>query len=538
MKKLLPIDCIESLTPDIMRKTLHELRLHQIELETQNIELRRIHAELDCARARYFDLYENAPVGYCTLSEEGQVLEMNHTAAALLEEIKGSPPTLPITLYIYPDDQDIYYFMHKNLLATGTPQSCELRMRGKAETPLWVRLQAVKVQEIEGSTVHRLVISDITQRKHSEKQKELALAALKQSEARYLAIIEKQTELVCRYLPDGRLSFVNEAYVNYFGQHRQDILDRNYIPNIPVADIATIQERLHRISPSTPLIDFEHRVIMPNGSIRWQYWIHCGIYSAAGELLETQAVGRDITDRFQAERERDRLMEELSRKNAELERFTYTASHDLRSPLITIQGFASEMVICLAENDMENLKLFVQIILNSARHMDAMLQGLIKLARLGKAASEFTLVNLDTLLQEVRESLAGSLLQYEVTLILKDPLPSIKGCPTRLHELFQNLIENSIKFRTHNATPVITIGIIDNDTCYRIFVQDNGIGIAPEQQQTIFDLFCKLDVNSEGSGIGLSLVHRIVAMHNGKISVESSGAELGTTFWLELPKTG
>lgn len=117
------------------------------------------------------------------------------------------------------------------------------------------------------------------------------------NEGRYLSIIEGETELVCRYLPDGRLSFVNEAYARYYGKERQDLLDTNFLPQIPQPDLAMLLERINNISPEAPVTDFEHRIIMADGSVRWQHWVHRGIYSSGGELLEHQAVGRDVSER-------------------------------------------------------------------------------------------------------------------------------------------------------------------------------------------------------------------------------------------------
>lgn len=121
------------------------------------------------------------------------------------------------------------------------------------------------------------------------------------SEARYLSIIEGETELICRYLPDGRLSFVNEAYARYYGKERRKILNTNFIPEIPQPDLAMILDRINQITPDASTADFEHRVIMPDGAVRWQHWVHRGIYSSGGELLEHQAVGRDITERKRLE---------------------------------------------------------------------------------------------------------------------------------------------------------------------------------------------------------------------------------------------
>ena len=138
---------------------------------------------------------------------------------------------------------------------------------------------------------------DITDRKAAEQ-------ALQEGEARYRGIVEDQTELICRYLPDGRLSYVNEAYARYFGKDRSELMDRNYIPHIPDDDLRLIKEHIDSLTPLNPVTAFEHRVFMPgSGEVRWQRWTHRALHDAKGHLTEYQAVGRDITQRKLAEQE-------------------------------------------------------------------------------------------------------------------------------------------------------------------------------------------------------------------------------------------
>lgn len=142
-------------------------------------------------------------------------------------------------------------------------------------------------------------IRDISDRKQAE-------VALQESEARYHAIVEDQTDLICRYRPDGRLSFVNEAYLRCFDKKRNEVINRNYIPHIPEPDLSRVFEQLKGITPDSPIVNVEHRVIKPDGVMCWQHWVHRGIYSDDDIIVEYQAVGRDITDRKRAE---DELLE-------------------------------------------------------------------------------------------------------------------------------------------------------------------------------------------------------------------------------------
>jgi PAS domain S-box-containing protein len=176
---------LDVLSPATARLLLHELRVHQIELEIQNEELRRSREELEASRARYFDLYDLAPVGYFTLSETGMILEANLTAAALLGVARGALVKQPLSHFIFREDQDIYYRHRRQLFETGAPGVCELRLVRNGGSPYWARLEATTAQDDEGAPVYRAVVSDITQRKEAEAERERTLAA--EQEARTMA---------------------------------------------------------------------------------------------------------------------------------------------------------------------------------------------------------------------------------------------------------------------------------------------------------------------------------------------------------------
>ena len=156
----------DDLSPDEARKLIHELRVHQIELEMQNEELRRTQVELDEARDKYFDLYDLAPVGYMTVSEKGLILEANLTAAILLGAARNALINQPVSSFILKEDQDVYYHHRRRLLETCEPQVCEIRMVRAGRSPIWVRLDATVVQDVEnGYLLIRTTIIDITDRK-------------------------------------------------------------------------------------------------------------------------------------------------------------------------------------------------------------------------------------------------------------------------------------------------------------------------------------------------------------------------------------
>jgi PAS domain S-box-containing protein len=172
---LLP-EILESIAPEELQPLFHELRVNQIELEMQNEELRRTQVEREDARARYVDLYDFAPVGYLTLAETGLIQKANLTAATLLGLTREELIKKPITGFILPEDQDIYYLHRKQLSETGKSQTCELRMQGANAAPFWSRLEAVIVQDTDSALEHRVVLSNITERKRTEEELRLDAA--------------------------------------------------------------------------------------------------------------------------------------------------------------------------------------------------------------------------------------------------------------------------------------------------------------------------------------------------------------------------
>ena len=168
----LPIDT-DHLSPHQTKNLVHELQVHQIELKLQNEELRRTHAELETSNARYFDLYDLAPVGYITIDENGLILEGNLFAATMLDVPKGTLVKQPLTRFIFKEDQDLYYKHCKQLFGTGGPRTVELRMVKKNGSQFWVRLDSTMVQNAGRMLACRVVVSDITERKRAEEREQL-----------------------------------------------------------------------------------------------------------------------------------------------------------------------------------------------------------------------------------------------------------------------------------------------------------------------------------------------------------------------------
>ncbi len=221
-------------------------------------------------------------------------------------------------------------------------------------------------------------------------------------------------------------------------------------------------------------------------------------------------------------------------KNRELEQFTYTVSHDLRSPLVTIQGFANMLQEDLATNDRERTKEDLRYIVNAAEKMDRLLTDTLELSRIGRLTHPPADVPFGAIVHSVLEQTASALGTHKIEVSVADDFPTVHVDRLRVEELLVNLITNSIKYRGEQPRPRIEIGHRREGAEVIFFVRDNGIGIAESEQETVFDLFYQVDKAIEGTGAGLAIAKRIVEVHGGRIWIESA-AGTGTTVCFTLP---
>ncbi len=212
------------LSPKEIQEMLHELRVHQIQLELQNEDLRRAQEAIGAARARYFDLYDLAPVGYCTLSETGMILEANLTLATLLGLDRGALNKQPVSRFVLEEDQGIYYLHRKQLFDTGEPQECELRLVRPDGAPFWAHLKGTAARAEDGAPLCRVIISDITERKEVEE-------ALRDSEQKFQTLVNQAPAALFLHGIDGFIVEYNQFTLDKYGYSADEIL------NIKASDI-------------------------------------------------------------------------------------------------------------------------------------------------------------------------------------------------------------------------------------------------------------------------------------------------------------
>ncbi len=251
-------------------------------------------------------------------------------------------------------------------------------------------------------------------------------------------------------------------------------------------------------------------------------------------LLGTITTALETWKRMEADWARDRMYEELEAKTKELERFTYTISHDLNSPLLTLQGFVSILRSDIEQNERANVERDLTYIEQAVTKLEKLLKDILQLSRIGRMVNPPEDVALDEIAEEAQAQMAEQLKTSGVELAVAEDCPTVHVDRMRIVEMLVALITNSIKFMGEQPHPKIEIGYrVDGEETV-FFVRDNGMGIDISQHERVFDLFAKLDSNSEGTGGGLAIVKRIIDVHRGRIWIESELGK-GCTVCFTLP---
>jgi signal transduction histidine kinase len=280
-------------------------------------------------------------------------------------------------------------------------------------------------------------------------------------------------------------------------------------------------------TPLQKLIELMNKVSEGNFAVRFNEnrkdefgVVMNGFNHMIGNIVEMQQSIKKYTD-------------DLESKNIEMERFIYTVSHDLQSPLITIKGFAGSILRDIGNGRTERLASDVRRIEGAASKMQQFLKDLLELSRIGRIINASSAFSITEAAMEVIELLQGPIEKNGVKISMMKDMPVVRGDRQRILEVLQNLIENAIKFSGTVKRPQIEIGYINIENRPTFFVRDNGPGIDDAYHQKIFGLFDKLEPNSEGTGIGLAIVKRIIELHHGRIWVESSLGH-GATFFFTV----
>ena len=364
--------------------------------------------------------------------------------------------------------------------------------------------------------------------------------ALAASEQRYRLISEVISDYTfsSKLDADGRLflDWVAGAFEKITGYTYEEYVARGgWLAALHPDDVAQDARDMQTLRENRPVVT-EVRTFARGGDLRWVRVYGHPVWDPDRKMLiGIYGAVQDVTDRKRAEAEREALIRELEAKNAELERFTYTVSHDLKSPLITIRGFLGLVERDALAGNLERLKADMARIAGAVDRMHQLLNELLELSRIGRVANPPEAVPFGDLAREARALVAGRIDEARAEVRIEKGLPTVWGDRTRLLEVVQNVLDNALKFMGDQAHPRVEVGARPDAGGPVFYVRDNGKGIDRAFRERVFGLFEKLDQTSEGTGIGLALVKRIVGLHGGRVWVEDGEAGRGTTVCFTLP---
>jgi len=369
--------------------------------------------------------------------------------------------------------------------------------------------------------------------------------ALSESEARYRGIVEDQTELICRFLPDGTLTFVNGAYCRYFHTTPEQLLGRTFWTLIPPHVHPEARAYLASITPDNPVGSIEHEVIAPGGEVRWHQWRDRAFFDERGRLIDYQAVGRDITERKRAEAEHRQLeaqrlvAEALRDADRRKDEFLAMLAHELRNPLAPVLS-AVEVMGQVAVAD-ARLRWARDVIGRQVGQLTRLVDDLLDVSRITRGKINVLMEPLDlrSVIEQAVEISRPLIAERGHALALgRLPAPLlVRGDAVRLAQLVANLLNNAAKYTDPGGA--IHVAVAREGGEIVLTVSDSGVGIPADMLDRIFEPFTQApgsrDRTQGGLGIGLTLARRLAEMHGGRLHAASGGPGRGSTFSVRLP---
>ena len=536
------------------------------------------------SQARYKTLLENIPaISYISTNDEtGSTEYVSPQVERLLGYSQADFQRDPLfwKKILHPEDKE--RVLRESILAvqTGKPFQMEYRLLTKANGVVWVNDDAILVHDDETSPPYWLgVWTDITARKQAEdEQADLIGIMTKRTiqlqtaaevsravtsildinvllpnvaelirshfdyyyvgiflvdESREWAVLRAATgEMGAQMIQEGhKLAIGDSSMIGWCLVHRTARIALDV--GVDAVQFRNPLLPLTRSEIALPLIT--HGEVI--GAMTIQSVLSAAFSTVDGTAL--QGLADQVANAIENARlftERATLIRELEGRNAELERFTYTVSHDLRSPLVTIRGFLGYLRQDSMSQDLPRFDKDMSRIASAVDRMQELLNDLLELSRVGRIINPPAEVPVGSIVNETLNLIHAQLEAGQVDIKIQPDLPVVRGEQTRLIEIMQNLLSNAIKFMGDQNQPQIEIGYAgqDRDGKAILFVRDNGVGIERQYHERIFGLFNRLDPNIEGTGVGLTLVKRIIEMHGGRIWIESELGR-GSTFYFTLP---
>lgn len=493
-------------------------------------------------------ILENASDGVVLLDDVARITYASPPVARLLghpaEELLGRSGFELLA----PDDREPMMSGFAPLVRTpGRVQTSICRVQTAAGALRWV--EATSRNLLHDAVVNAIVTNfrDITDRMAAEAERERLLANTQAAHAEAQAERERlATLLQTASVPiivtdaDGTIQLTNPAAQQAFALSQEEVIGRPYGEVLRLSPGAP-GPLAQAIASKTRIAGLRRDLVDATGRSRTYALSVAPILGPDEAVLGAIEVLLDVTDRVEAQRVLSERTRALEAKTAEQDTFLYTVSHDLKAPLVSIRGMAELLAEDAADHLTDDDRYYISRIVDNAQRLAALLDDLLTLSRIGRTESERSVVDLQSAVTGALRSLTLQIEQRQARVTVEGELPDVWGDQGRVSEIFMNLIDNAIKYTPSGRTPEIRIGARRVQDQVEGWVADNGIGIPSEQRERVFGLFQRLAdgkrLHTEGTGVGLAIVARIVAMQGGRIWIDER-LRGGSIFRFSLPAPG
>ena len=485
--------------------------------------------------ACYRDLFEDSRDAVYVSSKEGNILTINEAGTALFGYSRGEMMGMDIhALYADPQDRERF---QREIEVTGAVKDYEVTLRRKDGTRIICIITSTVRRSSEGGVIgYQGIIRDVTAYKKAEE-------ALRRSEEKFSKIFRSSPDwMAISALEDGRLIDVNDAFLRITGYSRNEVIGKTSAELGLWVDTEERRRFVELLREKREIRNHEAKFRLKSGEVR--------IFLRSAELIELDGetcvinITRDITDRKRAGEEIKKLNTELQQRvaeligaNKELDAFGHSVSHDLRAPLITIGGFSRRLLKNYSDVLDTRGREMLKTIQSNVGKMEDLINDLLTFSRSGRQAMKLEAVDMQSLVKAMFEELMTGTRGRTVELKMGEFFPALAD-RALIRQVIVNLLSNAMKFTRPRGEAQIEVGSRREGEWVECYVKDNGVGFDMKFSKKLFDVFQRAHKaeDFEGTGIGLSIVQRIVTRHGGRIWAEGKVGE-GAAFYFTLPAT-
>ena len=508
-------------------RLVHELEVYQIELEMQNEELHQAKNETDAVLAQFTTLYDFAPIGYFTLTRDsGTIRQVNLPGARLFGMERSLLVNCRFDLFVSVSDISLFKAFLTKVFESRKKESCEVALRKEGDHLSYVQIEGIVSANDQECFV---MVLDITERKRMEER-------LQKSEQLYRAIGESIDYGIWVCDTDGRNIYASKSFLDLVGFTQEQCSNFGWgnvlHPDDGERTIAAWKECVR----TGGIWDIEHRYRGVDG--KWHFILARGVpvRNEQGEIICWAGINLDISALKKAEISLKERTQQLEEANKELESFSYSISHDLRAPVRAIDGFSSMLMKTLDKTLDDEARRRFNIILESTKKMNHLIDDLLALSRIGRAAMTRKKIDMNKMTKSAWQQQLS--INPDRTIVLKNgDLPDAFGDGSFIFQVLVNLLSNAVKYTGMRKDAVIEIGgeIKQLENIY--YVKDNGVGFDMQYHDKLFGVFQRLHrmEDFEGTGVGLAIVERIIHRHGGRVWAEGE-VDKGATFYFTLPQ--